>query len=257
MGGLGTRFQAHGISTPKPLIPLDHGVPMFRRAVSSFANSETPFHVRTVFIVRTEHMQDPHCLDAGIIGAMPGAVVVPLDHNTRGAVETCLAAKNVLYPDRPVVVLDCDLYCRSRVYDNVLLGMLTGDGDGGDIGGVLMTFKSKAPRYSYAALDPAAPADVWPAPVVRTAEKDPSISDRAVIGAYGFGSAGLFFRACDELMTRDVAEIREYYLSLLYNIMLRSFGVRVVACAADAYGSFGTPEEMDLYLAGKQSHMTE
>jgi len=248
MGGLGTRFQAVGITTPKPLIDVK-GIPMFRRAVSSFEGIKGA-PVRVLFVVRTDHMKEPHNLDQGIISAYPGAVIVPLDHDTGGAVETCLQAADALYKSRPLIVLDCDLHTKSKGYETVLQRMVNaapGDGPGG----VLLTFESRAARYSYAAV---AEDGIH---VTRTAEKDPSISNRAVIGAYGFRSGEIFTKAARILMKRHVSEIKEYYLSLLYNILLQDLKEAVVMTVAEVYESFGTPDEMELYLAGKPSHKTE
>eukprot|EP00759_Apiculatamorpha_spiralis_P016594 PhF_6_TR22725/c0_g1_i1/m.32379 len=250
MGGLGTRFQAVGINTPKPLIPI-YGSPMFRRAVSSFENTKHNIPIRVVFVVRTDHMQEPHNLHTGITKAYPGAVIVPLDHDTRGAVETCRTADPALLPDKPLIILDCDLKVRSVEYEDILAKMLNPTNAAVPPGGVLVTFESTAPRYSFCELDPKIPNRV-----VRTAEKVP-ISNRAIIGAYGFRSASLFSQAAKILMERhlDVGQIREYYVSLLFNIVIQDLGEDVVATTAEVYESFGTPDELERFLKGeKESH---
>lgn len=270
MGGLGTRFQQVGITTPKPLIEVD-GVPMILKAVGSFANVEKHSDValRHIFIIRKEH-NEQFDLSNRLRAVLPSAVFVELDHNTGGAAETCLAAAGVIDADAPIVVMDCDLCFTSAGYESALLDIAAA-GPAGPVSGLLLYFASRAPRYSYALLasDPSlfapANADGSLKPrdgpgnrVVRTAEKVP-ISDHALIGAYGFASGELMLDASRRLVQRALdaaAGMKEYYLSLLYNILLAD-GRTVIAVPMDTYGSFGTPEELALYNSGQRSYMTE
>ena len=43
-----------------------------------------------------------------------------LDHDTRGAVESCLIARALIDPNLPIVVMDCDLHFQSKAYDEAL-----------------------------------------------------------------------------------------------------------------------------------------
>lgn len=136
------------------------------------------------------------------------------------------------------------------------------------VNGLLVYFESSAPRYSFASLEG---DDVTPAPsngpsvaispfVTKTAEKIP-ISNHALIGAYGFGSGELFVAASKRLMLLPIDPAvgrKEYYISLLFNDVLQvpaasHEGGRsvVVAVPKDTYFSFGTPEELEAYLQGK------
>jgi hypothetical protein len=169
-------------------------------------------------------------------------------------VETCLLAEGALDLNAPLVVMDCDLFFRSSEYDRLLKAMARKERDahGNLIGGLLVHFRSKAPRYSYALIDPETGY------VTKTAEKIP-ISDHSLIGAYGFGSGRLFVDAARELMVAPIDPdkgMREYYVSLLFNTML-SHGEKVVAVPRDEYASFGTPDELAKYLAGEPSYVAE
>ena len=241
MGGLGSRFSNVGIETPKPLIEVD-GVPMILKAVSSFARLPQD-RLQLLFVVRAEHNAQ-YDLQNKITAVCPNAKFQVLDHNTKGAVETCMMADPLIDRTKPIVVMDCDLYFQSKAYEEALVAMAE---EG--LAGLLLYFKSKAPRYSFAELD----AEHR---VVRTAEKIP-ISENALIGAYGFGSGEIFLNAGKKLLERNIsAEMKEYYLSLLYNILL-SDGLTVKAVPMDEYHSFGTPEELELYRAGKRSYVVE
>jgi dTDP-glucose pyrophosphorylase len=84
--------------------------------------------------------------------------------------------------------------------------------------------------------------------VVRTAEKQP-ISDHALIGAYGFGSARTFFAAAHEIVLRNERTGNgEFYVSSVYNHLLRQ-GRAIRLVDADRYWSMGTPEELRACLA--------
>jgi dTDP-glucose pyrophosphorylase len=250
MGGLGTRFSNIGIATPKPLIHVD-GVPMITKAVSSFRHlAGKGATIRNIFVVRAEHVAQFDMVNLLKGAGFADAEYVIMNENTGGAAETCLLAKAAILPDMPLVVMDCDLYFQSAAYDAQIL-RLQEDG----VAGLLLYFKSRNARYSYAKLaDAPAGSNV----VVQTAEKDP-ISDHALIGAYGFGSGAVFVRAAEQLLAMPLnpaTGMKEYYLSLLYNFILADGG-KVVAVPKDEYSSFGTPEELELYKQGKPSHMEE
>lgn len=265
MGGLGTRFAARGIQTPKPLIPVD-GREMIFKAVSSFdgllerAGGELDIHL--IFVVRQEHEEQFRLRTklSEVFSSRPNVVVkfVMMACDTRGAAETCLLAADVFVPDAPLVVMDCDLYFRSSRYEDILLDMarrapVSGEQEKDDfISGVLVHFRSTAPRYSYALVDQATGY------VVRTAEKVP-ISDMSLIGAYGFGSARLFVAAARRLLESPIDPekgVKEYFISLVFNYILAD-GRKVLAVEREDYASFGTPEELELYAAGKPSYVTE
>ena len=303
MGGLGSRFSATH-SLPKPLIPVDRAgqVPMLVEALSSFGelfgwdgaahSAATPAQaaiarlaaerlttipsrcVRLIFVLRHEHIAAYQLDDKirALFPAVSGAATGPsldvkvavLDHNTAGAVATCLVAREHILPDVPLVVMDCDLFFRSRRYLHLLRNQLgrplppLPEQQGGAkeestsppprpcLGGLLVHFQSRDDRYSYARLS--SPDSER---VVQTAEKQ-VISSNALIGAYGFGSGQLFLDCADSLvaMPLDPAKGRkEYYVSLLFNDVLAR-GHEVWAVPSDAYFSFGTPGELDAYLSG-------
>lgn len=269
MGGLGTRFAQIGIETPKPLIEIE-GKPMIFKAVSSFdvLMQRPNVHIRLVFIVRQEHQEKYELrtkLEAVFASFAPerlSCVFVMMHQDTRGAAETCLLAKDALLPDAPVVIMDCDLYFRSEAYEALLLQMAavaeeaSANGKAGTapdaLSGLLVHFNSKSPRYSYALVDEATGL------VVKTAEKNP-ISNCSLIGAYGFGSGRLFVSCAEELLQSPIDPekgIKEYFISLVFNFVLAR-GLKVKAVPRDDYASFGTPDEMALFLAGKPSYATE
>ncbi|RZU33036.1 glycosyltransferase family 2 protein [Blastococcus saxobsidens] len=232
MGGLGTRFRKVGISTPKPLIEVG-GIPMFQRALRSFGPWQGE---KTVTVVVREDNDREYGLAGQVVGAEPAARIVLLDHDTRGAVETCLQARDHLDPDQPLVIMDCDIAFDSPEYFRVLEAAVADR----DVDGLLLSFHSTEPRYSFAEVGE-------DGTVARTAEKQ-AISTDALMGVYSFTSARVFLDAADRLMERQIgAAMPEYYVSLVFNELIDA-GRRVGLVRGDFY-CFGTPEELAAFEA--------
>jgi NDP-sugar pyrophosphorylase family protein len=232
MGGLGTRFRKVGVTTPKPLIEVD-GVPMFQRALASLA--PWPGDRAVTVVVRADDDAE-HGLARRVLQAEPSASIVLLDHDTGGAVETCLEARTRLDPDQPLVIMDCDIAFDSEEYFQVLGAAV----ETGSLDALLLSFSSTEPRYSFAEVGP-------DGLVVRTAEKQPISSD-ALLGVYSFARAGVSLDAADRLMERQLgAAMPEYYVSLVYNLLVES-GLRV-GLVRGLFYCFGTPEELAAYVA--------
>ena len=234
MAGEGSRFLKEGWTTPKPLIKLK-GIPLFQRAISSVRIEGVP--IKYSFIVRQEHI-DKYGIDMGIKALLPEANVFSVLKTTRGAVETCLIAESAIADEDGVVVMDCDLEFRSEAYLKGIHDILLQPAEEAN-GGMLVSFDSNEPRYSYAEVD----ADMN---VIRTAEKE-VISNHALCGAYFFSTGKGFLRVAHRLLNEPVFTKPEYYVSLLYNYLLAD-GERVKLAPMEAFYSYGTPEELQRYL---------
>lgn len=233
MGGLGQRFRDAGWTTPKPLINVE-GKPMFQKALSSFDDYRGD--KINIFVVRQDAEKE-YGLAADIKKILPKAKISLLSENTRGAVESCLLARQHIDPRLPLVVMDCDIHFVSPDY----LKKLSAMANQSRYDGLLLSFESSDPRYSFARTD-------GQGNVVETAEKK-AISNHALIGAYGFGSGQLFLDAADELLKRPIGEeMKEYYISYLYNILLDD-GKKISLAEAEIFNSLGTPEELEAYLS--------
>lgn len=230
MAGEGRRFIDKGIFTPKPLIEVG-GKPLFLRSVSSLSgiNCQKKYSL----IVRQEHI-DGYRIEEKMKKYLPEAVIIPVLKTTRGAVETCLLAKDNISPDEAVLILDCDLEFSSPGFDKIISEILQKEVNNVD-GGALVSFKSSNARYSYALLNEEGL-------VTQTAEKIP-ISDNALAGAYFFSkSQGFLYPA--ELLMREAGQRKtELYVSLLYNFLIKN-GEKIRLARTVTYNSFGTPEEI-------------
>ena len=230
MAGEGSRFVKEGYTQPKPLIEYQ-GIPLFMRAVNSLNNIHVPR--KYSFIVRKEHITTHH-IDLLIKEKIPQVYTV--DKTTRGAVETCLIAEAGIAKDDAILVMDCDLEFRSSNYDEIIRNIINNPANSTE--GVLLSFISNDPRYSYALTS----GDF----VIRTAEKE-VISNHALIGSYFFSKSSSFLQAAHSLLDDASHNKPEFYVSLLYNYLIQqNKKIRLSVC--DQYSSYGTPEELNKML---------
>lgn len=234
MAGEGSRFLKEGWTTPKPLIELK-GKCLFQRAISSIEESNAP--MKYSFIVRQEHI-DKYQIDKQIKSILPEANIFSVLKTTRGAVETCLMAESAINDEDGIIVMDCDLEFRSKRFNESIHHILSLP-IAQTNGGMLVSFKSNNPRYSYAEIDN-------DGTVLRTAEKE-VISNHALCGAYFFSVGKRFKEIAHQLLDEPVFSKPEYYVSLLYNYLLRA-GETVRIAEMEEYYSYGTPEELNRYL---------
>lgn len=234
MAGEGSRFVREGWTTPKPLIKV-HGFPLFQRALSSIEQGIFP--IKYSFIVRQEHIES-YGIDSVIKQIVPQADIFSVRQTTRGAVETCLLAESSLAADDAVLVMDCDLEFRCAAFNARIKQILSQDSQAQ--GGLLVSFPATDPRYSYAETDEKT------GNVVRIAEKE-VISGHALCGAYFFASSSCFLYAANKLLTDGTFRKPEFYVSLLYNYLLRE-NQSVQLFEVEEYYSYGTPEELGRYL---------
>lgn len=234
MAGRGSRFANAGFTTPKPLIEVD-GQAMFMKALSSLDGVKATKHY--TIIMRTEHDRQ-YNLQEKITSILPKANVVLTDEEPTGALRDAYRAKPHLQPNQGIILLDCDLWFHSQPYYDMVQNSLNGTSD---IQGGLLTFKADSPKYSYAELDEQGM-------VKRTAEKV-VISDRAITGAYYIATTEIFDTAAQKLLAQPLtAEMPEYYVSHIYNVILQDGG-KVQAAPVEQFASFGTPEELAEYEA--------
>ena len=233
MAGEGSRFLNEGVTTPKPLILAKH-IPFFLRAINSLNNIKASR--KYSLIVRQEHI-DKYEIDKKMRTYFPEANIISVKKTTRGAVETCMLAKDYMEEDEGILVLDCDLEFKSTQFDELINESLSKPINQVD-GGTLVSFRSDNPRYSYALTN-------TQNMVVQTAEKE-VISAYALAGAYFFSRAESFLSAAQFLLAKEKIDKPEYYVSLLYNTLIQN-GETVRLSHTDEYYSFGTPEELMNY----------
>ena len=225
MAGEGSRFKDAGYKVPKPLIEFDNK-PLFINSLKTIDNVQ--FESIT-FVVREEFIKEYH-IDETIKKWFPEAYIIAVKETTRGAAETAFFAMRELiladiadFTDR-VLVMDCDVIVESEAWKKAITHPKSD--------GILLSFKSENPRYSYAV--------VYNGEVIRTAEKNP-ISCNALTSPYFFKKIEDFVDAFHEM--EDANADGEMYVSNIYNYLIAD-GKHITLIDADSITSLGTPEEL-------------
>lgn len=240
MGGLGQRFRDAGYDTPKPLIELD-GVAMFQKALEAYDGYKGK--KEHYFVIRKD-TDNKYGLGEKIKALLPNAKIKILDHNTGGAVETCMIAEDLIDPTLPLIIMDCDITFSAPNYFEMIHDAVTLN----KYDGILLSFESTDPRYSYAKI-------TNEGLVTETAEKK-VISSNALMGAYFFTTGEVFLKAAQKLLKRNLdEEMKEYYVSLLYNGLINS-GAEI-GLAHGSFTSFGTPEELNRYMSKNEIQFSQ
>lgn len=236
MAGRGQRYRDAGYKVPKPLILVD-GKPMFLRALDSIKDVDFD-----LYLIIREDTDLEYDLGTQIKKSYPSATVKVLDFETRGATESVMSIGNKLDFNAPLLILDCDLFFESPEYLE-LMDM------GGEMpyDGLLLTFSSSDPRYSYV---------ISTLGIAKQVKEKVVISNRALIGAYYWRVAFNFLEIAREFLAVGVTDTdKELYISYTFQRGIDSgLSFRVVE---GKFESFGTPEELANYnkkieLAGEK-----
>lgn len=228
MAGRGSRFSAKGYKDPKPLLQI-YGKPFFywsTQSVRKFVDLAS-----LDFVVLEEHVSEFH-IDTEIRKYFPEARIHVLPEVTEGAVITALRGCEDIDDQFPVVFNDCDHLFKSSEFNSFCRS-----GCSRDIHGILLTFSSNEPRYSFVVKDDKGN-------VVRTVEKE-AISSEAICGCYYFSSRDVFERESQKYIKH--CEYKEYFMSGVYNSMISDV-MTVRSIPTDFHVSFGTPDEFSLAL---------
>ena len=128
-----------------------------------------------------------------------------------------------------ILVNDCDHYFRFGKSDEPLTKLFLEELDG-----VLWTFRSDSPNYSFVEADEHGFA-------LRTAEKR-VISDRAIAGIYCFESIKTAKKIYSEY--KQNLNSGEFYISQLFDLLIRNGG-KVAVGELEEHIAFGTPAELN------------
>jgi len=223
IAGRAQRFIDEGYTAPKPLIIVKDRH-MIEWAMSSIDANDA----RLIFIVRRDHV-NAHSIDK-ILKSLYGSrtEVIVADKITRGTLETCLLARELIDNDDPMIVYTPDVYF-GPAFDP---GFISPDDDG-----FLLTFKANSPAHSYAKVENGV--------VVRTAEKD-VISSHAAVGVYYFKRGSDYVKYADEMIRDNITVNGEFYVCPIYNLLIRD-GLRVTCRDTQKMHVLGTPDDLEFF----------
>ena len=224
MAGAGSRFAKAGFKLPKPLIPV-HGIPMYRYSTNSLP---LEYANRIIFLIQkgdySEIIKDDIEKNFGKFNIE----IVEINGLTRGQAETVLKAKNYLNMARPSVIHNSDSAV-SINKEGLVQKLLNSDG-------VVFTFESNSPKYSYARTDAN--------DLIEEVREKKVISTHASTGTYYFRSTVQMLNLIEQAIEENELENGEFYIAPLYNKMIKA-GQKIVIDKTNDYICYGTPEELE------------
>ena len=236
MAGKGQRFKDEGILDPKFLVETK-GRTLFEWSLDSL-----PLDIasKIIFICLREHEKKydiKKFIKKNMEKKFSGLSheIIFLDKPTRGQVETVLHAKEHINNHSTLVIYNIDTYFLSTRLKSKLLTMKNTNVDG-----LLGAFNSNDNKLSFIELDSEF--------VKRTKEKEP-ISDIASTGLYAFSNGKDFVDAAEFMLSNSLNTNNEYYVSELYNILIKR-GKKFVIDLADNFSPLGTPDDIKKFEKG-------
>jgi len=211
MAGKGQRFIDAGYLIPKPLISIC-GKPMINRVIENFSPSADH---HTILISRNN------------INLNVNAKIVPLDHETQGAVSTMLEVEHLIGREDPLLIVNCDQLILNFDIDDFM-------NKSKDCS--VTVFNSNNPHHSYVKLKDGL--------VTEVAEKK-VISDLAVSGVYFYRQAKYYFDNAHKMIDKNIRVSGEFYNTPVFNEIIAS-GLKVNTYEVDVKKQqiLGTPDEL-------------
>lgn len=232
MAGRGSRFASAGFTTPKPLIPVG-GRPMIQWVIDNIRPRRAH---RFIFLCLAEHLQAYPEVAAELRRICPGCEIVPVSTVTEGAACTVLLARPFIDSADPLMIANSDQIVDLEINEYLEAG------DAADVAGLIMTFWSDHPKWSYCRLR----ADGTVGEVV---EKQ-VVSNEATVGIYNFRHGRDYVRAAEAMMAANLRVNNEFYVAPTYNQLIAAGGKIVTRKTGREYAGMyglGIPEDLELF----------
>ena len=148
ISGKAQRFTDKGYTLPKPLIMAKdkHIIDWALESIDLeiFEKLKDRFTYKLIFVVRLEHINN-FSIDTILMDKFgeENVEIVVCDHDTDGAVSTCLLAEDMIKGDDGLVIYTPDVYFQ-KPYN--ILNKVGPDGH-------ILTFKANSPAHSYVRKD--------------------------------------------------------------------------------------------------------
>lgn len=236
MSGMGNRFVEAGYQTPKPLIEID-GIPIIEHVVNMFPAEED-----FIFICNSKHLEET---DMKVIlqRIAPKGQIIEIPPHKKGPVYAVRQIDNLIEDEEEVIVNYCDFACYWD-YVDFLEHTRTRNADG-----CVPAYKGFHPHMlgttNYAFMRD---EKQW---MLEIKEKEPFTDNRmqeyASMGTYYFKKGSYVKKYFKKLMYKDVNLNGEYYVSLVYNLMVKD-GLKVSIYDVQHMLQWGTPQDVEEYM---------
>lgn len=214
---------------PKPLTEIN-GKTMLEHVIDDYKNLNPKNYI---FIFHDEDCKKFH-IDSSVKILTPVSQVIKLQHQTAGALCTCLMAIDYINDDCELIIANSDQVIDTD-YSAVLKHFHDIDADAG-----VITFSSIHPRWSYARINNHDE-------VVEVAEKRP-LSKNAIAGFYYYKHGSDFIEAAKKALLKQNNLEGKYYISASINeLILIGKKVGFFEIDKEQYKSFYSPAKIKEY----------
>lgn len=231
MSGAGTSFIQAGYTFPKPLIDIN-GTPMIQLVIENL----TPKTLHKFILISKKEHYDKYSMSQIFNNATKGNFVsIPMVTSAQGAACTVLNAVDYIDSDDELIIANADQVIDVDIDDFIKFARDS------KADGVIMTFNSHHPRWSYARVDKSGQ-------VLEVAEKK-VISDQATVGIYYFNKGSSFVRAVFSMIEKNIRFNNDFYVCPVFNEMILA-GEKIInwEIKQSQMHGLGTPEDLNRYL---------
>lgn len=235
MSGKGQRFVDAGYKDPKPLIEVD-GKPIIEHVVNLFPNEKS-----FLFICNSDHLKNTNMREV-LNRIAPEGRIFEIPPHKKGPVYAVSQIADEIKDDQEVIVNYCD-FGTYWDYNNFLKHTRERNADG-----AIPSYKGFHPHMlgttNYAFMRD---QDQW---MLEIKEKEPFTDNRmqeyASNGTYYFKTGKLVKKYFNELMDKDINLNGEYYVSLIYNLLVKD-NLKVSIYEIQHMLQWGTPGDVEEY----------
>lgn len=235
MSGIGNRFVEAGYKDPKPLIVID-GKPIIEHVCDLFPNEN-----KFTFICNSKHLSETNMREV-LLGIKPNSNVIEIPNHKKGPVFAVSLVEDLIDDDEEVIINYCD-FGAYWDYEDFLKHTRDRNADG-----AVPAYKRFHPHmlgstnYAFMRDD-----DQW---MLEIKEKEPFTDNRmneyASDGTYYFKKGSYVKKYFNELMEKDINLKGEYYVSLIYNLLVKD-GLKVSIYDVQHMLQWGTPQDVEEY----------
>ena len=235
MSGVGNRFIEAGYTDPKPLIVID-GKPIIEHVCDLFPGED-----KFTFICNSKHLSETNMREV-LLGIRPNANIIEIPNHKKGPVYAVSLVENLIDDEEEVIVNYCD-FGTYWDYHDFLKHTRDRDADG-----AIPSYKRFHPHmlgstnYAFMRDD-----NQW---MLEIKEKEPFTDNRnneyASNGTYYFKKGKYVKKYFNELMEKDMNLNGEYYVSLVYNLLVAD-GLKVSIYDVQHMLQWGTPQDVEEY----------
>lgn len=233
MAGKSARFFEAGFRMPKyllPLTPKEGNITMIEGAVNTLH-----MEGQLIFIIQRDHTI--YGIDTFLREKYPTSIILYLERYTGGCVESVYeAAKAYINNDNPLVISNCDQYLEWDSSDFLRVCRQP------EVDGCVLTYFADTTKNSYCRVDSNGKC-------LEFKEKS-VISPHSLVGVHYWKRGKDFIEAAEDMLTNDVRDAGEYYVSISYNYLVKKgkYITHKAMAKGEVYHSIGVPETYFTFL---------